>query len=340
MPRSPQEVRNGFDQEIGQASTPEDLERVRVRYIGRKAGLVRELLQSLGSLPPHERAGVGKETNLLQAHVTQRLSEAAQTLSRQKPATGKPVMDRTLPGRLPGVGLGHPITRVEAWIQEVFLEMGYSVEDGPEAETDFHNFEALNIPPHHPARDMQDTFYLSDNTLLRTHTSPVQIRTMQSRQPPLKVIAPGQVFRRDSDITHSPMFHQVEGLVVAEGISLADLKGTLGHFCRRIFGEAVRLRVRPSYFPFVEPGAEYDVSCILCDGDGCRACSRTGWLEMGGCGMVHPAVFEAVGYDPERWTGFAFGLGIDRIVMLKYGVHDIRLFFENDLRFLSQFQDG
>ncbi len=340
MPRSPQEVRNEFDQEIAQASTPEDLERIRVRYIGRKAGLVRELLRSLGSLPPGERAGVGKETNLLQTHVTQRLSEAAQTLARQTPVTGKPGLDPTLPGRPPGVGLRHPIATVEAWIQELFLEMGYSVEDGPEVETDFHNFEALNIPPHHPARDMQDTFYLSDKTLLRTHTSPVQIRTMQSRQPPLKVIAPGKVFRRDSDITHSPMFHQVEGLVVAEGISLADLKGTLGYFCRRIFGESVRLRVRPSYFPFVEPGAEYDVSCILCDGEGCRSCGRTGWLEMGGCGMVHPAVFEAVGYDPERWTGFAFGLGIDRIVMLKYGVHDIRLFFENDLRFLSQFRDG
>ncbi len=340
MPRSPQEVRNEFDQEIAQASTPEDLERIRVRYIGRKAGLVRELLQSLGSLPPGKRAGVGKETNLLQTHVTQRLSEATQTLAQQTPVSGKPGVDPTLPGRLPGVGLGHPIARVEAWIQELFLEMGYSVEDGPEVETDFHNFEALNIPPHHPARDMQDTFYLSDKTLLRTHTSPVQIRTMQSRQPPLKVIAPGKVFRRDSDIAHSPMFHQVEGLVVAEGISLADLKGTLGYFCRRIFGESVRLRVRPSYFPFVEPGAEYDVSCILCDGEGCRSCGRTGWLEMGGCGMVHPAVFEAVGYDPERWTGFAFGLGIDRIVMLKYGVHDIRLFFENDLRFLSQFRDG
>ncbi|TDI12795.1 MAG: phenylalanine--tRNA ligase subunit alpha [Acidobacteria bacterium] len=340
MPRSPQEVRDQFDQEIAQASTPEDLERIRVRYIGRKAGLVRELLQSLGSLPADERAGMGKETNLLQAHVTQRLSEATRTLAHQAPTTGKPALDPTLPGRLPGVGLGHPIARVEAWIQELFLEMGYSVEDGPEVETDFHNFEALNIPPHHPARDMQDTFYLSDKTLLRTHTSPVQIRTMQSRQPPLKIIAPGKVFRRDSDITHSPMFHQVEGLVVAEGISLADLKGTLGYFCRRIFGESVRLRVRPSYFPFVEPGAEYDVSCILCGGEGCRSCGRTGWLEMGGCGMVHPAVFEAVGYDPERWTGFAFGLGIDRIVMLKYGVHDIRLLFENDLRFLSQFQDG
>ncbi len=340
MPPSPQELRSQFDQEIAQASTPGDLERIRVRYIGRKAGLVRALLQSLGSLPSDQRAGVGKETNLLQAHVTESLSAAIQSLSHQSPAGGKPAVDSTLPGRPPAVGLSHPIARVSCWIQDIFLEMGYSVEDGPEVETDFHNFEALNIPAHHPARDMQDTFYLSDKTMLRTHTSPVQIRTMQSRQPPLKIIAPGKVFRRDSDITHSPMFHQVEGLVVAENISLADLKGTLGHFCRRIFGDSVRLRVRPSYFPFVEPGAEYDVSCILCNGDGCRSCGRTGWLEMGGCGMVHPAVFESVGYDPERWTGFAFGLGIDRIVMLKYGVHDIRLLFENDLRFLSQFRDG
>ncbi len=340
MPSSHEEVRSAFDKEIAGATTPEDLERIRVRYIGRKAGLVRELLQSLGSLPADQRARAGKEANILQAHVGAELDRLAKKLGSSGSKPRPKTLDATLPGRLGGVGLSHPIARVAAWIEDIFLEMGYSIEDGPEAETDFHNFEALNIPPHHPARDMQDTFYLSDKTLLRTHTSPVQIRTMQSRPPPLKVIAPGKVFRRDSDITHSPMFHQVEGLVVAEGVSFADLKGTLGHFCRRIFGDEVKLRVRPSYFPFVEPGAEYDVSCILCHGSGCRSCGQTGWLEMGGCGMVHPNVFESVGYDPERWTGFAFGLGIDRIVMLKYGVHDIRLFFENDLRFLSQFRDG
>jgi phenylalanyl-tRNA synthetase alpha chain len=265
------------------------------------------------------------------------LAGAAAALRSDAPRSSG--LDLTLPGRRPERGLPHPITRIARRIEDVFLEMGYSIEDGPEVETDFHNFEALNIPPHHPARDAQDTFYLAGGMLLRTHTSPVQIRTLQARTPPLKIVAPGRVYRRDSDLTHSPMFHQVEGLVVAEGISFAHLKGTLAHFCRRIFGEGVRVRLRPSYFPFVEPGAEYDVSCILCDGNGCRACKGTGWLEMGGCGMVHPAVLEKVGHDPERWTGFAFGLGIDRIVMLRYGIPDIRMLFDNDLRFLAQFTD-
>ena len=339
MNRTPQQVREEFDRDLAGASSADDLEVLRVRYVGRKAGVVREILQSLGSLPPEERSAAGKSANELRAHVEGALQAAREAFGGgRKRAAAQ--LDPTLPGRRLGQGLPHPIARISTRIEEIFLEMGYSVEDGPEVETDFHNFEALNIPAHHPARAEADTFYISESVLLRTHTSPVQIRTMQSRQPPLKIIAPGKAFRRDTpDQSHSPMFHQVEGLVVAEGISLAHLKGTLSYFCRRMFGPQVNIRIRPSYFPFVEPGAEYDVSCILCKGNGCGACKRTGWLEMGGCGMVHPAVFEKLGYDPERWTGYAFGLGIDRITMLVYGVHDIRLFFENDLRFLSQFRD-
>jgi phenylalanyl-tRNA synthetase alpha chain len=338
--RDPEQIRKEFDRDLAAARTADDLEAVRVRYVGRKAGRVRDLLQSLGELSPAERAAAGKAANDLRRHVESALARAAGEIgaaARRPPAAA---IDPTLPGRRPDLGLPHPITRTMERIEEIFLEMGYSIEDGPEAETEEHNFEALNIPAHHPARAEQDTFYLGDGVLLRTHTSPVQVRTMRKRRPPLKIIAPGKAFRRDApDLSHSPMFHQVEGLAVAEGISLAHLKGTLGRFCRRMFGELVRVRVRPSYFPFVEPGAEYDMSCILCAGAGCGSCKGTGWLEMGGCGMVHPAVFEGVGYDPERWTGFAFGLGIDRIAMLRYGVHDIRLFFENDLRFLSQFVD-
>ena len=337
MPETAEDIRRAFDQDVARAQDADALEQIRVRYLGRKAGLVRELLQGLGKLPADQRAAAGQEANVLRSHVATRLDGALRGLGSANESAGEGI-DGTLPGRSPSLGVPHPISAMQTRIEEIFLQMGYSVEDGPEVETEFHNFEALNIPKHHPARDMQDTFYLTENVLLRTHTSPVQVRTMLSRQPPLKIIAPGKAFRRDHDISHSPMFHQVEGLVVAEGISFAHLKGTLGHFCRQIFGTSVRIRLRPSYFPFVEPGAEYDVSCILCSGEGCRSCGRTGWLEMGGCGMVHPRVFESVGYDPERWTGFAFGLGIDRIVMLKYGVHDIRLFFENDLRFLSQFQ--
>jgi len=339
MSRTPEDVRQEFDREIAGARTPEAIEEIRVRYVGRKAGVVRSLLQGLGSLPPDQRAEAGQAANRLRVHVEQALANALGAAEAAGEKAAANTIDPTLPGRWPDLGLPHPITRTASRIEEIFLEMGYSIEDGPEVETDFHNFEALNIPQDHPARDMQDTFYLEENILLRTHTSPVQIRTMLSRKPPLKIIAPGRVYRRDSDISHSPMFHQVEGLVVGEGISFAHLKGTVAHFCRRIFGADLRLRLRPSYFPFVEPGAEYDVSCIVCDGAGCRSCQGTGWLEIGGCGMVHPAVFEQVNYDPERWTGFAFGLGIDRIAMLRYGVHDIRLFFENDLRFLSQFVD-
>ena len=330
-----QDIRREFDHDLAEARDAAALEQVRTRYLGRKAGALTLLLRDLRDVPVAERAASGKAVNDLKEHVEASLEAARGRLERG--AATDPSIDLTLPGRAQQPGASHPISQVRALIEEIFLEMGYSLETGPEVETDFFNFEALNIPPHHPARDMQDTFYVEGGLLLRTHTSPVQIRTMQKRRPPVKMVALGKVFRRDSDVTHSPVFHQVEGLVVDQGITFAHLKGTLAHFCRRVFGPSVNVRLRPSYFPFVEPGAEYDISCIFCGGSGCSRCKGTGYIEMGGAGMVHPAVFEQVGYDPERCTGFAFGLGIERIAMLKHGIDDIRLFFENDLRFLSQF---
>jgi len=330
-----QEIRRQFDRDLAGVRDAAALEQVRTRYLGRRAGLLTGLLRDLRDAPASGRASSGKAVNELKAHVEAAL-EAAHDRVARGPAQ-EATVDPTLPGRAQRPGALHPITQVRALIEEIFLEMGYTLETGPEVETDFYNFEALNIPPHHPARDLQDTFYVEGALLLRTHTSPVQIRTMQKRRPPIKMVALGKVFRRDSDITHSPVFHQVEGLVVGEGITFAHLKGTLAHFCRRVFGPDIKVRLRPSYFPFVEPGAEYDISCIFCGGSGCSRCKGTGYIEMGGAGMVHPAVFEKVGYDPERTTGFAFGLGIERIAMLKHGIDDIRLFFENDLRFLSQF---
>jgi len=329
------EIREHFDRDVAGAKDAAALDEVRTRYLGRRAGLLTALLRDLRDAPPAERASAGKAVNDLKAHVESVL-ESARGAAASK-GTDAPSIDLTLPGRAQRPGAAHPITQVRALIEEIFLEMGYTLETGPEVETDFYNFEALNIPPHHPARDMQDTFYVEGGLLLRTHTSPVQIRTMQSRRPPIKMVALGKVFRRDSDITHSPVFHQVEGLVVGEGIAFAHLKGTLEHFCRRVFGKELKLRLRPSYFPFVEPGAEYDISCIFCGGTGCSRCKGSGFIEMGGAGMVHPAVFDKVGYDPERYTGFAFGLGIERIAMLKHGIDDIRLLYENDLRFLQQF---
>ncbi|HKQ62201.1 MAG TPA: phenylalanine--tRNA ligase subunit alpha, partial [Candidatus Polarisedimenticolaceae bacterium] len=246
-------------------------------------------------------------------------------------------VDPGLPPRAPWFGSLHPVTATRRELERIFRELGFSVEAGPEVEDDFHNFAALNLPPDHPARDETDTFYLAGGLLLRTHTSPVQIRVMEARRPPIRMICPGRVYRRDMDATHLPMFHQLEALVVDEGISLADLKGTLGAVWQRFFGAAVAMRLRPGYFPFVEPGCEYDVTCQVCAGAGCRVCKGSGWIELGGAGMVHPAVFEAVGIDAERYTGFAFGLGIDRIAMMRYGIDDLRLLVENDLRFLQQF---
>jgi phenylalanyl-tRNA synthetase alpha chain len=330
------EIRRQFDGDLAAARDAAGVEAVRLRFLGRRAGLLTGLLKQLRSVEPAQRAACGKAVNDLKAHVDRGLEEAFKRL-RPSPRGTAPTTDMSLPGRAQRPGVPHPITQVRELIEEIFLEMGYALESGPEAETDHYNFEALNMPAHHPARDMQDTFYLEGGLLLRTHTSPVQIRTMEKQQPPVKMVAIGRVFRRDSDLTHSPVFHQVEGLVVSEGITFAHLKGTLEHFCRRVFERDLQLRLRPSYFPFVEPGAEYDISCIFCGGAGCRPCKGSGWIEIGGAGMVHPAVFEGVGYDPERYTGFAFGLGIERIAMLKHGIDDIRLFYENDHRFLAQF---
>src|SRR2546425_12835083 len=324
------EIRREFDRDLAGARDPEALERVRARYLGRRAGLLTGLLRDLREVPSAGRAAFGKAVNDLKAHVEEAL-QAAQARLVPGSAREAPI-DLTLPGRVQRPGASHPITQVSALIEEIFLEMGYTLKSGPEVETDFYNFEALNIPAHHPARDMQDTFYVEGGLLLRTHTSPVQIRTMQKRRPPIKMVALGKVFRRDSDITHSPVFHQVEGLVVGEGITFAHLKGTLAHFCRRVFGPDVKVRLRPSYFPFVEPGAEYDISCIFCGGAGCNRCQGTRYIEKGRAGGGPPPGFEKGGYDPERFTGVAVGLGIQRIAVVQHGSDDTRLFFENDLR--------
>ena len=330
-----QDVRRQFDRDLEAATDPVSLSAVRLRYLGRKAGLVTGLLKDLRAVPPEERASLGQAVNDLKTHVEAALKAAGPGSREDVPSLS--ALELSLPGRAQRPGIPHPITQVRELIEAIFLEMGYSLESGPEVESDYYNFEALNIPPHHPARDTQDTFYVAGGMMLRTHTSPVQIRTMERRRPPLKMVAIGKAFRRDSDPTHSPVFHQVEGLVVGDGVAFAHLKGTLEHFCRRVFERDLVIRLRPSYFPFVEPGAEYDISCTFCGGGGCRPCKGSGWIEIGGAGMVHPAVFDHVGYDAERYTGFAFGLGIERIAMLKHGIDDIRLFYENDHRFLEQF---
>ncbi len=323
---------------IAGAGSSSELEAVRVKYLGR-SGALTQILKSLGSLPAEERPLVGAAANeakrALEALLDSRVGAMLETERRRQRERERP--DLTLPGRRPSLGGLHPLTRVRDEIVAVFMGLGFSVVDGPQIETEFYNFEALNIPRDHPARDMQDTFYLSPETLLRTQTSPMQVRTMLAQKPPVRIIAPGVVYRRDADITHSPMFHQVEGLAVDQRITMADLKGTLELFARELFGARSRIRFRPSFFPFTEPSAEVDVLCFLCAGAGCRVCKQSGWLEILGSGMVHPQVLRNVGYDPEQVTGWAFGMGIERIAMLKYGVDDIRLFFENDLRFLKQF---
>ena len=320
------------------AGSAAELEDVRIRFLGRQGELT-QLLRSLGSLAASERPLVGAAANEakreLEALLERRLAEARE--SERARARRQHRLDLTLPGRRPPLGSVHPLTRVHDEIVTVFAGLGFSVAEGPEIETDYYNFEALNLPRDHPARDMQDTFYFSEDTLLRTHTSPVQIRAMQAQRPPIRIIVPGRVYRRDADITHSPMFTQVEGLAVDRAISMGDLKGTLELFAREMFGPRSRIRFRPSFFPFTEPSAEVDVLCFLCGGDGCRVCKQSGWLEILGCGMVHPQVLRNVNYDPEDVTGWAFGMGIERVAMLKYGIDDIRLFFENDLRFLRQF---
>jgi phenylalanyl-tRNA synthetase alpha chain len=328
-------VRDDFLAAIEQAGVdPAKVEEVRVRFAGRRSGILRELEERLKTLPKEEKPAYGKALNELKKLVQESLDAA---LARADAAgAGGIAFDVTLPGRRPVAGVLHPVTLVRREIEEIFLRMGYSVADGPEAEDDWHNFEALNIPPDHPARDTQDTFYLPGGFLLRTHTSPVQVRSMETMPLPFRLIMPGRVYRRDSDLRHSPMFHQVEGLVVGEGVSFAHLKATLEAFVHRLFDPSLKVRFRPSYFPFTEPSAEVDVTCMLCRGAGCAMCSGSGWIEILGSGMVDPRVFRACGIDPDRYTGFAFGCGLDRVALLKYGLPDLRLLFSGDERMLRQ----
>jgi len=324
---------------VDKAADLKALDDVRVHYLGKK-GVLTEQLKQLGKLPPEQRPEAGQAINVAKKQVQASIEARKRSLQNaelDRQLTAEKI-DVTLPGRGQQIGGLHPVTRTLKRIRQLFSGMGFESVEGPEIEDDYHNFEALNIPEHHPARAMHDTFYIDAHTVLRTHTSPVQIRVMETQQPPYRIIAPGRVYRCDSDLTHTPMFHQVEGLLVDENVSFADLKGMLEEFLKHFFErDDLGVRFRPSYFPFTEPSAEVDIECVICSGEGCRVCSHSGWLEVLGCGMVHPNVFQHVGVDNEQYTGLAFGMGVERLAMLKYGVNDLRLFFENDLRFLQQF---
>ncbi|NJA05018.1 phenylalanine--tRNA ligase subunit alpha [Methylomonas sp. UP202] len=326
-------------QALANAQDLEQLDQIRVHYLGKK-GLFTERMKALGGLDPEQRRSVGQVINNAKTAFQDALEARRQLLENAeleaRLAAGR--IDVTLPGRGQSSAGLHPVTVTQRRIAKIFADAGFTIAEGPEIEDDYHNFGALNIPEHHPARAMHDTFYFDAHTVLRTHTSPVQIRVMESEKPPLKVIAPGRVYRCDSDMTHSPMFHQVEGFLVDTDVSFGDLKGVIFEFLRAFFEKEVDVRFRPSYFPFTEPSAEFDVSCVMCDGQGCRVCKQTGWLEVGGCGMIHPEVFKSVGIDPEQYSGFAFGTGVERLAMMRYGINDLRMFFENDLKFLQQFR--
>lgn len=325
---------------ISGCTSLQELQDVRVAYLGKK-GAVTALLKGLGKLDKEERPKMGAMVNTVREALEAELSNVQAGLEAKalQARLDSERIDITLPGRARRQGHLHPLTKVNEMIESFFMKMGYTVAEGPEIESDYYNFECLNLPADHPARDMQDSFYITDSVLLRTHTSPVQARTLQSHEPnsPVRMIAPGKVYRWDYDATHSPVFHQVEGLVVDKGITFADLKGTLELFLRHIFGNDTKVRFRTSFFPFTEPSAEVDISCCMCGGEGCRMCSHTGWLEILGCGMVHPNVLRLNGYDPDKVSGFAFGMGVERIAMLLYGINDLRLFYEDDMRFLKQF---
>ncbi len=332
------EVREAFEKALGDAGTdPDRLEQVRIAFAGRRSGVLQELAAALRELPNEQKREYGQGLNELKTHIEAALAEIKVRAHKAKVEATRQQVDVTLPGRSSMRGAEHPVHLIRRRVEEIFLRMGYDVEAGPEVEDDWHNFEALNIPPDHPARDDQDTFYLPGGLLLRTHTSPVQARVMERQQPPVRIIVPGRVFRRDSDLRHSPMFHQIEGLLVGEGITFGNLKATLETFLHALFTDTVDVRFRPSYFPFTEPSAEVDISCIFCGGDGCGVCSGSGWIEILGSGMVDPRVFDAVGIDSNRFTGFAFGLGIDRVAMLLYGISDLRQLFEGDQRLTGQF---
>ncbi len=327
-------------QELAEVAGKEALNELKVKYLGKK-GLLTGVLRGLGALSPEERPRAGQIVNEVRNEIEQIITDKLDVMKQAEVARklASETIDVTLPGRQVELGHLHPLTLTLNRIKDTFMRLGFEIAEGPEVEKDYYNFEALNLPQDHPARDMQDSFYITKEFLLRTHTSPVQIRTMQSSVPnqPIRIIAPGKVYRRDYDATHSPMFQQVEGLVVDQGISFADLKGTLELFSKEIFGNSVNVRFRPSFFPFTEPSAEVDISCVMCAGQGCRVCSGTGWLEILGSGMVHPRVLEMSSFDPDKVSGFAFGMGVERIAMLTYGIDDLRLFFDNDIRFLRQF---
>ena len=325
-------------QALAEAKDLNQLDQVRVSYLGKKGEFTLQMKQ-LGKLDPDQRRVVGQVINNAKGEFQQKL-EAAKTAMQQAALEARLAsesIDVTLPGRGQSLAGLHPVTITLRRISTIFASVGFKVVDGPEIEDDYHNFEALNIPEHHPARAMHDTFYFDAHTVLRTHTSPVQIRAMEANKPPLKVIAPGRVYRCDSDVTHTPMFHQVEGFLVDTDVSFADLKGVVYEFLRAFFEKDIQVRFRPSYFPFTEPSAEVDIECVMCDGEGCRVCGHTGWLEVMGCGMIHPEVFKSVDINCDEFTGFAFGMGVERLAMLRYGINDLRMFFENDLKFLEQF---
>lgn len=326
-------------QSLAAVSDPKLLEELRVRYLGKKGELT-AILKQMGSLSAEERPKVGQLANDVRAAIEQLIDQKAAEIkfAVQQKKLESEHLDVTMPGKVMPLGKAHPLTKVLDEVKEIFLGMGFSIAEGPEVELDYYNFEALNIPKNHPARDTQDTFYISDNVVLRTQTSPVQVRTMEKQKPPIRIIAPGRVYRSDAvDATHSPLFHQIEGLVVDKDVTMADLKGTLEMFVKRLYGEESVVRFRPHHFPFTEPSAELDVQCFSCHGEGCRLCKGEGWIEVLGCGMVHPNVLSICGIDPEEYSGFAFGIGLERIVMRRYNIDDLRLFYENDVRFLDQF---
>ena len=332
------DIEQAANEAAASVASEADLQQVKARYLGRK-GEITAIMKSMGRLAPEERPVIGALANEVKERLEEMFAGRLEAIraDEQSRRLQSERIDVTLPGRRARPGHMHPISLVTQELVEIFAALGFGVAEGPEVEKDFYNFEALNIPRDHPARDMQDTFYISDDVVLRTHTSPVQIRTMLEHRPPVRVIAPGTVYRRDSDLTHSPMFHQIEGFLVDHRVTFGDLKGILTTFITEFFGQALGVRFRPSFFPFTEPSAEVDIQCVICGGDGCRVCKHSGWLEILGSGMIDPEVFRSVDYDPEVYSGFAFGMGIERIAMLKYGVDDLRLFYENDLRFLRQF---
>ena len=339
MSASIEEILTQALQALADAKDLSELDQARVHYLGKK-GLFTQQMKELGKLDPEQRKSVGQVINTAKNSFQEALENRKSTLEAAalEARLASERVDVTLPGRGQAVAGLHPVTVTLRRIAKIFGSVGFDVVEGPEIEDDYHNFGALNIPEHHPARAMHDTFYFDAHTVLRTHTSPVQIRVMESETPPLKVIAPGRVYRCDSDLTHTPMFHQVEGFLVDTDVSFADLKGVVFEFLRAFFEKDIQVRFRPSYFPFTEPSAEVDIECVICGGEGCRVCSHTGWLEVMGCGMIHPEVFKSVKIDHERYSGFAFGMGVERLAMLRYGINDLRMFFENDLKFLQQFK--